>query len=134
MLNAHRKSLSDLAYSDTREDGEDTDDDEQDSVPGKLSEDDKPLWLMGTIYKMIKHGSKRFRQDQIWLDELTKPGWRDMLNHFHWRDMNCNMAIFRVPAVINPQTTIFNLHLYQQPLQNSQSLLIPSPENTKCHK
>jgi hypothetical protein len=40
-------SLSDLASSDDGEDGEDEDDEETEQ--GKLSEDDEPGWVMGTI-------------------------------------------------------------------------------------
>ena len=43
-------SLSDLASSDDGEDGEDKDDEETEQ--GKLSEDDKPGWVIGTIIKM----------------------------------------------------------------------------------
>jgi len=42
MSNAIGDSLSDLAYSDNGEDGQDEDDDEEDPAGGKHSEDDKP--------------------------------------------------------------------------------------------
>ena len=50
MLDAIRDSLSDVASSDVEEDGEDNEDTEQ----GKLSEDDEPGWVMGTISKMVQ--------------------------------------------------------------------------------
>jgi len=48
---ATRDSVSDLASSDNKEDEEDEDDEE--TAQGKLSEDDEPGWVIGTIYKMV---------------------------------------------------------------------------------
>jgi hypothetical protein len=50
MLDAIGDCLSDLANSDYEEDGEDDEDTEQ----GKLSEDDEPGWVMGTISKTVQ--------------------------------------------------------------------------------
>jgi hypothetical protein len=47
MLGAIGDSLSDLEISDDGEDGEDEED--EDTEQGKVSEDDKPGWVMGTI-------------------------------------------------------------------------------------
>jgi len=66
-------SLSDLASSDDGEDGEDEEDEQ--TAEGRLSEDDKPGWVMGTITKMVQQRMERFRQKQIKLDELIQPGW-----------------------------------------------------------
>ena len=74
MLNAIRDSLSNRASSDNEEDGEDEDDDEEDPVGGKISEDDEPGWVMGTISKTVHYFMERFRQKQMKLDELTQPG------------------------------------------------------------
>ena len=52
MLIAIGDSLSDLACSDDGEDGEDEDDEE--TVMGKLSEDDEPGWVMGTITQTVQ--------------------------------------------------------------------------------
>jgi len=71
MLNAVGDSLSDLASSEDDEDGEDEDVDEEDIGHGKLSEDDKPGWVMGTISKTVQHRIQRFRQKQMRLDRLT---------------------------------------------------------------
>jgi hypothetical protein len=60
MLNAIRDSLSDLASSDDEEDGEDEDDDEEDTEHGKLSEDDEPSRVMGTISKTVHHLMESF--------------------------------------------------------------------------
>jgi len=51
MLVAIVDSLSDLASSDDGEDGEDEDDEETEQ--GKLSDDDEPSWVMGTINKTV---------------------------------------------------------------------------------
>jgi len=71
MLNAIGDSLSDLASSEDEENGEDEDDDEEYTELGKLSEDDEPGWVMGTISKMVQHRMESFRQKQMRLDELT---------------------------------------------------------------
>jgi len=58
MLDTIRDSLSDLASSDDEEDGEN---DDQDTDLGKLSENDEPSWLMGTISKTVKQHVERFQ-------------------------------------------------------------------------
>jgi len=52
MLVAIGVSLSDLASSDNWEDGEDEDD--ENSEQGKLSDNDEPGWVMGTITKTVQ--------------------------------------------------------------------------------
>jgi len=66
MLVAIRDSLSDLASSDDGEDGEDEDDEETEL--GKLSEDDEPGWVMGTITETVEQRMERFRPTQMKLD------------------------------------------------------------------
>jgi len=80
MLNLIRDSLSDLASSDYVEDGLDEDDDEVDPGVGKLSKDDKPSWVMGTISNMVQHRKDHFQQKQMKLDKLRQPGWGDAAN------------------------------------------------------
>jgi len=53
MLNAIGDGLSEHACSDDGEDGEAEGDDVEDLELGKLSEVDKPSWVMGTISKMV---------------------------------------------------------------------------------
>jgi len=77
MLNAIGDSLSDLASSDDREDGEDENYDEDDPVGGKHGENDQLGCVMGTISKPVPHRMERFRQKQMKLDKLTRPGCRD---------------------------------------------------------
>jgi len=77
MLSAIRDSLSDLASSEDEEDGEADNDDEEDPAGDKLSKDDEPGWVMGTISKTVQYRMERFRQKQMKLDELTQPGWGD---------------------------------------------------------
>jgi len=72
MSNAIGDSLSDLASSQDKEDGEDKDDDEEDTELHKLSEDDEPGWVMGTISKRVQHRMESFRQMQ-----MRQPGWGD---------------------------------------------------------
>jgi len=80
MLNAITDSLSDLAISHYHQDGEDKEDDEEDTEVGKLSDDDEPSWVMGTMSKTVQHRMECFRQKQMRLDELTQPGWGDATN------------------------------------------------------
>jgi len=85
MRNAIGDSLSDLASSDDEEDAEDEDEDD-DTEQGKLSEDDKPGWVMGTISKSVQRRMERFCQKQMKRDELTQPGWGDAADYSHERD------------------------------------------------
>jgi len=104
MLNAIGDSLSDLASSDDEEDGEDEDDDEEDRRHGKLSEDDKPGWVMGPISKTVPHLMEIFWQKQMRLDQLTQLGWGDAADYFLERDMKYGTTELKVPAVGKPQT------------------------------
>jgi hypothetical protein len=52
MLVAIGDSLSHLSSSDDGEDGED--EDEEETEPDKLSEDDEPGWVMGTIGNTVQ--------------------------------------------------------------------------------
>jgi hypothetical protein len=58
ILVAIGRSLSDLSSSDNAEDGEDAD---AETEEGKLSEDDEPGWVMGTITKTVQQHMERFR-------------------------------------------------------------------------
>jgi hypothetical protein len=101
MMAAIRDSLSDLASSDDGEHGEDED---EETEQGKLSEDDEPGWVMGTITKTVEQRMESFRQTQMKLDELTQPGWEDAADYFRERDKKYGTAELRVPVVVQPQT------------------------------
>jgi len=103
MLNAIGNSLSDLASSDDEQNGEDEEDDKEDTQLGKLSDDDEPGWVMGTITTAVQHRMESFWQKQMRLDELTQPGWGDAANYFCERDMRYGTAELKVPAVVKPQ-------------------------------
>jgi hypothetical protein len=103
MLNAIGDTLSDLSSSEDEEDGEDEDDDEEDTGHGKLSNDDEPGWVMGTISKTVQHRMESFRQTQLRLDELRKLGWADTSDCFRERDMKYRTTELKVPAVGKPQ-------------------------------
>jgi len=102
MLVAIRHCLSDLASSDDGEDVEAKDD--EDTEYGKLSENDEPGWVMGTITKTVQQHMERFRQKQMKIDELTQLGWEDAADYFHERDMKYSRSEVRVPAVVPPWT------------------------------
>jgi len=103
MLNANGDSLSDLASSEDEEDREDEDDDEEDTGHGKLSEDDEPGWVMGTISKTVQHRMESFRQKQLRPDKLTQPGWVDAADYFRERDIKNPKTELKIPAVGKPQ-------------------------------
>jgi len=103
MLNAIGDSLSDLASSDDEQNGEDEEDDEEDTELGKLSDDDEPGWVMGTITKTVQHRMESFQQKQMRLDKLTQPGWGDAANNFRERYMRYGTAELKIAAVVKPQ-------------------------------
>jgi hypothetical protein len=98
MLNAIGESVSDLATSQYEEDGEDEDDDEEDTGYGKLSKDDNPGWVMGTIAKTVQHRILSFWQKQMRTDELTQPGWGDAADYFCERGMKYGTTQLKVLA------------------------------------
>jgi len=104
MLNAIGDCLSNLASSGDKKDGEDEDDDEDDTELGKLSEDDEPGWVMGTISKTVQHHIQSIRQKQMRLDELPQPGWGESADHFCERDLKYGTTELKVLAVVTPQT------------------------------
>jgi len=101
MLVAIGDSLSDLASSDDGEDGDD--EDEEETELGKLSEDDEPAWVMGSISKTVQQRMERFQQKQMTLDKLTEPGWVDAANYFRERDIMYGTSELRVQSVNQPQ-------------------------------
>jgi hypothetical protein len=103
VFNAIRDCLSDLARSEDEEDGEDEDDDEEDTGHGKLSDDDEPGWVMGTISKTVQQHMESFRQKQQRLDNLTELGWGDAADYFRERDMKYGTTELKVLAVGKPQ-------------------------------
>jgi len=98
MLVAIVDSISDHASSDDVED-EDYQDDSK-TEQGKLSDDDEPGWVMGTITKTVQQRMERFRPKQMKLDELTPPGWEDAPDYFRERDTKYSASELRVPAVV----------------------------------
>jgi len=104
MLNANGDSLRDPARSEAEEDGDDEDYDEEDTVLGKLSEDDEPGRVMGTISKMVQHSTESIRQKQMRRDELTQLGQGDAADYFCERDTKYGPTELKVPAVVKPQT------------------------------
>ena len=95
------ESLSDLASSDDGEGGEDED---EETVLGKLSEDDETGWVMYTISKTVLQRMESFRQKQMKLDRLSPPGWEDAPDYVHERDKKYGTAKLRVQVVVQPQT------------------------------
>jgi hypothetical protein len=94
-------SLSDLASSNDVEDGDDEDDETE---QGKLSKDDEPGWVIGTISKTVQQCMESIRQTQMKLDELTQPGEEDAADYFRERDKKYCKAELRVRVVIQPPT------------------------------
>jgi hypothetical protein len=61
--------LSDRGSSDYGEYGED--EEVEATEQGKMSKDDEPGWVMGTITRKIQQRTNRFQQKQTNIDELT---------------------------------------------------------------
>jgi len=102
MLTAIGDSLRDLASSNDGDDGEDEDDEETEK--GKLSEDDEPGWVMGTITETVQQRMERFWQKQMKFDKLTQPGWEDAADYFRERDKKYGTSELMVPAVVQQRT------------------------------
>jgi len=103
MLVAIGDSLSDLAGSNDGEDGEDgEDEDDEETEQRKLSEDDEPGWVMGTITKTVQQRMERFRQKQMKCDKLTQPGWEDAADYLRERNKKYGTSELRVPAGVQP--------------------------------
>jgi hypothetical protein len=133
MLNAIGGSLSDRASSNDEENGEDEDDDEEDTGHGKLSADDEPGWVIGTISKTVQHRLVSFRQKQMSVDELMQPGWGDAANFFHERDKKYRNTELKVPAVeklqtnttaATPSPTSFGLYMQALDIVSEQSEML----------
>jgi hypothetical protein len=101
MMVAMRDSLSNLASFDDGQDGEDMVDPETEQ--GKLSKDDEPGCVMGTIAKIVLQCTERFPQKEMKLDKSTKPGLEDAVKYFGERDTKYGMSELSVPAVVQPQ-------------------------------
>jgi len=59
---------------------------------------------MGTVSKPVQKRMERFRQKQMKLDELTKPGWYDASDYFGERDKMYGASQLKVLAVIQQHT------------------------------
>ena len=73
MIIAISDSLSDLAMSDNGEDGEPQG--EEVAERGKLTEDDEPGWVMGTIAIRVQQHVERLQQVNMMLEGLTQHGF-----------------------------------------------------------
>jgi len=124
IMNAIRDSLSNLASSDNGQDGEDKGDDEEDTEVSKLSDDDEPGWVMGTISKTVQHRRERFRQKQMRLDELTELGWGDAANYFCGRDTKHGTAKSKVQWLLSPKYTRLQPQHPRKHLESICTLLI----------
>lgn len=102
MLNTIGDLLSNLPTSSDEEDGENKEDDE-DTVLRKLSKDDEPSWVMGTIFNMIHHHMQIFQQKQMRFDELRQLGLGDAADYFHETDKKNEQAELNIPTVIKPE-------------------------------
>jgi hypothetical protein len=100
MLDAIGDSQSDFASSDDEEDR----DDDADTEQGKLSKDDEPSWVMGTISKTVQQRIEWFWPKQMKLDEITQLGWGDAVDYIHERDQKYGTTELKVLAFVKPYT------------------------------
>jgi len=101
MMVAIKHCQSDLASSD---DGGDGDDEDEETQQGKLSEDDEPGGVMGTITKTVQQRMDMFWQLQKKLDKLTQPRLDDTADFFRERGKKYGTSDLRVLAVVQLQT------------------------------
>jgi len=102
MLNTIRVHLSDLAHSDDIQDEEYKEYDIEHTELGKLSEDDDPASVIGTISELVTHRMVSYRQQQMILDKLTELALRDAANISRERSMMHRTAEMRVLPVVKP--------------------------------
>jgi hypothetical protein len=103
MLNAVSNSLSDLASSNDKEDGEDQQAHHEDTELCKMSKDDEPRSVMGKISNRGQSSKESFCQKLISLDDLTQLQWVDAADIVRKGDMTYGMAEFKIPAVVKLQ-------------------------------
>ena len=103
MLNAIGDTLSDVASSNDEQNEKDEEDDVEDTELGKLSDDDEPGWVMGTISKTVQYCLESFPQNQMRLDKLMQPGWGDAANYIRENDMMYGTVTLKVLAVVKDQ-------------------------------
>jgi hypothetical protein len=89
---------SDLASSDNGHDGEDEFDEMTEQ--GKLSEDDKPGWMLARLPTLVQQQMETCRQKQMKCAELTKPGWQDLADYIHEQDKKNGKYKWSVPTVV----------------------------------
>jgi len=104
MSNATEDSLCDLFCSDDVEDGDDVEDDKDNTELGKLTKGVTSSWMIHTISKMVQYRVGGFRQQQLRLDELTQPRWRDEDDYFIESDIKYGMVELKVPAAVKDHT------------------------------
>jgi len=95
-------SLSYLASSNNLEDQED--EDGGDAVLSKLSKEDKPSWVEDTISKTVPQRMGRFRQKEMYVDELTQPGYGDAAQYFGETAAKYSMPELKVLGLVKLQT------------------------------
>jgi len=93
-----------LSYLASSDDGEDGDDENDRIEEGKMSEDDKPSWVMGAINNMVQQCMERLGHRQMKLDKLTQQGWEDAADSFRKRDETYSTSELQILAIDSPQT------------------------------
>lgn len=94
-------SLSDCASFEDDMNGDDQDDEH--AQFGKLGEDDKHGWVVGTISKIVQQCIDRYWQNQRKLDELTQLGWGDAANNFREKDKKYGKTELKFLATFNSE-------------------------------
>jgi len=134
MLNAIGDRQIYLASSNNGENGEDEDDDEDDPAGGKLSEDDEPRWVRGTISKTVQYRMERYRQKEMKFDELTKQAGETRPTTSVREIRSTGRLNWRFWLSFNLKWQMMRRYLCRWHLVSLWRLLIASPENRKCWK
>lgn len=104
MLNGIGNGLSNVVFSTTEEYGEQKKDDEEDTALGKLSGDDQPGRVMGTISKTVQHCMESLRRNGISLDELTQNRRPDAADNRRERHPKYRTTELMILALVKPGT------------------------------
>ena len=104
MLNTIGDSLTNFASSNDEQEGKHKEDDEEDTELCKLSEDDEPGWVMGTLSQTVQQCMESLRQKPMRLGESTQLGWGELTAYFCEEDMKYWTAKLKIPGVVKPQT------------------------------
>jgi hypothetical protein len=106
MMEAIRDSVDDVTTSDEEDDHYDNISDGQDYDDAKLSDDDAPGWVVGTINKSVQERLETVPMKRIKLQELTTLAWAEAEADFTIRNRKYGTTKLKILTVVTLNTTI----------------------------